>query len=165
MAKQFKCGMYGGCFNPLHIGHIKCIEQAASMCDKLMLVICIGNKRAVPEIPEEIRVSWLNEAIKDLPNVHIVRIYDDYDDKHKLSEETWLEMAEVVKAAAAEPIDAVFHGSDYPEHSIWSKCYPGAKKVIGQRDEICSTEIRKDPMNHLDWMPPYVQTYYTARTD
>ncbi|WP_376785767.1 adenylyltransferase/cytidyltransferase family protein [Ruminiclostridium cellobioparum] len=30
---KFKCGMYGGSFNPLHLGHVRCIIEAANQCE------------------------------------------------------------------------------------------------------------------------------------
>ncbi|MGN1341000.1 MAG: adenylyltransferase/cytidyltransferase family protein, partial [Oscillospiraceae bacterium] len=42
MGMRYKCGMYGGSFNPLHIGHVRCMIQAANMCEKLIIVISSG---------------------------------------------------------------------------------------------------------------------------
>lgn len=36
---QYKVGMYGGSFDPLHIGHIEVIIKAASQCKKLYVVL------------------------------------------------------------------------------------------------------------------------------
>ena len=29
--KKYKVGMYGGCFNPLHLGHLECLIKAAGL--------------------------------------------------------------------------------------------------------------------------------------
>ena len=42
---KYRCGMYGGSFNPLHIGHVRCIIRAANMCERLIIVISNGRKR------------------------------------------------------------------------------------------------------------------------
>ena len=43
---RYNVGMYGGSFDPLHIGHIHDIIRAAAMCEKLYVVIswCEGYK-------------------------------------------------------------------------------------------------------------------------
>ena len=52
-----RVGMYGGSFNPLHMGHVDCIIQAANMCEKLFLVLSIGLERK--EIDSSVRDRWL----------------------------------------------------------------------------------------------------------
>ena len=32
---MYKVGMYGGCFDPLHIGHINVIAHGAALCEEL----------------------------------------------------------------------------------------------------------------------------------
>ena len=45
---MFNVGMYGGSFNPLHLGHVNDIINAANICEKLYVVLSITNN------PEEI---------------------------------------------------------------------------------------------------------------
>ena len=47
---KYRCGMYGGSFNPLHIGHVRCIIRAANMCERLIIVISNGRKRCEADI-------------------------------------------------------------------------------------------------------------------
>ena len=36
---MYKIGMYGGVFNPLHLGHVNAIIEAANQCEKLYVVM------------------------------------------------------------------------------------------------------------------------------
>ena len=48
---MYQVGMYGGSFNPLHMGHVDCILKAAGMCKELYIVLSIGYKRVIPQLP------------------------------------------------------------------------------------------------------------------
>lgn len=159
--ERFSCGMYGGCFNPLHQGHVRCILEAANRCDRLIIVISCGINRREIDIRQ--RYRWVFEATKHLPNVRIFVLEDDAPDKASYTEEMWYADAEKVRAFAGEPVTAVFFGSDYPIDSMWAKCYPEATPVMLPRDDISSTEIRRAPLRHWDDMPAFVRPYYVKR--
>ena len=106
----YKVGMYGGSFNPLHMGHVDCILQAANLCGKLYLVLSIGVERN--EINSRIRYRWLYQLTKHIGNVRILTIEDQAGTKEAYTREFWQADAEQIKSQIGEKIDVVFCGSD-----------------------------------------------------
>jgi len=158
---MYNCGLYGGSFNPLHEGHVRCLIEAASRCRRLIVVLSCGERR--PEIDLRVRYRWLYQVTSQLGNVSLFVLTDTAGDKDQYTEEYWQADAEKVREFAGEPIDVVFCGSDYDENSYWARCYPGAELTIIPRDEISSTAIRQDPLAHWDWLPAVVRPYYTKK--
>ena len=158
---RYNVGMYGGSFNPLHLGHVDCIIQAANMCRELYIVLSVGHNRQ--EIDARVRYRWLYRLTKHIGNVKIIMLEDNADTKDAYTEEYWQDDAEKVKAQVGKPIDIVFCGSDYDENSFWNKCYPESELFIFKRNEISSTELRKAPYKHFEWLPNIVKPYYAKK--
>jgi len=158
---SYQVGMYGGSFNPLHMGHVDCIIRAANMCRELYVVLSVGNNRG--EVDERIRYRWLYTLTKHIGNVKIIMLHDDADTKAAYDESYWMKDAQTVKAAIGKPIDVVFCGSDYDETSFWNVCYPEAKLHIFERNGISSTAIRENVYAHWDWIPQVVRPYYAKK--
>ena len=59
---KYKCGMYGGSFNPLHMGHVGCIVTASCQCERLIIVISNGLNR--DEIDVRLRYRWIYQMTK-----------------------------------------------------------------------------------------------------
>ncbi len=158
---KYKCGMYGGSFNPLHLGHVQCIIKAANQCKKLVVVISEGVYRK--EIDVKIRYRWIYQLTKHIGNVEIFILRDNDKAKADYSKDSWDCDAEQVQMFAGEKLDVVFCGSDYDENSFWAKCYPDAELKIIQRNGISSTEIRRNVYEHWDWLPNNVKPFYVKK--
>ena len=131
------------------------------MCEKLFIVLSIGTMRN--EIDYKIRYRWLYQATKHIGNVKIILLWDSCSTKSEYTKEMAAEDAEYIKKEIGEPIDVVFCGSDYDENSFWNVNYPDSQLYVFQRDEVSSTEIRKNVYANWNHLPDFVKPYYVKK--
>lgn len=158
---QYKVGLYGGCFDPLHLGHVDCIVQAANQCEELYVVLSHSTK--VEQIDYRIRYRWLYQLTEHIGNVKILLLEDHCTEKSEYTPEVAESDCAYVRAMIGKPIDAVFCGSDYGKDSFWGVCYPECAFVSFPRNEMNSTDIRKDPYAHWDWIPRIARPYFVKK--
>lgn len=157
---MYEVGMYGGSFNPLHLGHVNDIIQAANQCKKLYIVLSVTDDPN--EIDHRERYMWLKNVTGHMDNVEVIEIFDKNTSKDTYDWETG---AKDIKNAIGKPIDVVFSGDDYKGKNRWETLYPEAKIVYFPRSEIniSSTEIRNNPYKYYDYLPRVVQQHYVKK--
>ena len=162
---MYDVGMYGGSFDPLHIGHLHDIIRAASMCRELYVMIswCEGREST----SKELRYRWIYNNIKHLDNVKIILIEDKAVSKEEYNTDYyWEKGAEDIKKAIGKKIDAVFCGSDYFGTNRFESLYePESKVIYFDRSEvpISSTNIRFDVYKNWQYIPPICRPYYAKK--
>lgn len=162
---QYKVGMYGGSFDPLHIGHIHDIIKAASMCDELYVMIswCEGREST----SKELRYRWILNSINHLPNVKIILVEDKAVSKEAYNTDYyWEKGAQDIKNLIGKPIDVVFCGDDYKGTNRFESLYqPESDIIYFERKEvpISSTEIRAWASENWDYVPNVCKPYYARK--
>ena len=157
---MYKIGMYGGTFNPLHLGHVNDIIMAENQCEKLYIPVSISNDSK--EIDAKTRIMWLKNITEEMENVEVFPIYSNNNSKDTYD---WNKGVEDVKKYIGKNIDVVFVGSDYKGQNLWEKLYKESKVIYFDRAEIniSSTKIRKNPYKYFDYLPNCVKKYYTKK--
>lgn len=157
---KYKVGMYGGSFNPLHLGHVNDIIMASNMVEKLYLVLSVTDDSK--EIDHRERFMWLKNITAHMDNVEVFEMFDDCKNKETTN---WKKGAEDIKNYIGMPIDVVFAGDDYKGKNIWEELYDTSEIVYFPRSDIniSSTEIRKNPYKYFEYLPKCVQEYYTKK--
>lgn len=157
---KYKVGMYGGSFNPLHLGHVNNIITASNLCEKLYIVLSVTDDEK--EIDHRERFMWLKNITATMENVEVFEIFDN-----NISKDTydWETGANDIKNHINKPIDVVFSGDDYQGKDRWEKLYPDSEIYYIPRSNIniSSTEIRENPYKYFDYLPNCVKPYYTKK--
>ena len=170
MPEKTTVGFIGGKFLPLHEGHLYAIREAAGRVDELYVILSSSEPRdrqlcmrsTMGYVSPGVRLSWIGEAVNDIPNVRIRHVEDENTDNYY----DWIEGARMIRAAIGKPIDYVF--SSEPEYTtIFERCYPGAAHVLidpaRSHVDVSATRVRDDVYAQWEKLPSVVRSSFVAR--
>lgn len=154
---KYKVGMYGGSFNPLHLGHVNNIIIASNQCEKLYVVLSVSKDEH--EIDHRERLMWLKSITKDMENVEVFEIFDNNISKDNYD---WQIGANDIKKYI-KTYRCCFSGDDYKDKNVWESLYTESEIVYIPRKfiNISSTKIRNNPYKYFEYLPNVVKPYYT----
>lgn len=111
---KYKVGMYGGSFDPLHIGHIHDIIRGASMCEELYVMLSWCENRE--STSKELRYRWLLNSTKHLSNVKILLVEDKAVTKEEYNTDYyWEKVQEILKMLLGSRLTLYFAGRTITE--------------------------------------------------
>lgn len=163
-------GFLTGKFAPLHTGHIYFISKAATMVDKLYVVLSYDGKRFTddPRLSLKNRLLWLKTTFKDLPHIHVTFVDETDCPPYPDGWKAWAALVaeKLAKEFDVFSIDKIF--SSEPEYTEgFNTFWPEAEHVIidAERKEvnISATEIRANPFKFWSYMPSIVRQHYVKK--
>lgn len=151
-------GWLTGKFCMLHMGHIHLINQAATLCDELTVVVSQNDKRfSDPRLALPKRIHWLKTIYKDLPHVKITFVNETDVPEYPNG---WQQWSDLIKGKIGTDFDFIF-SSETGDEENYNKYFPNQKVVLvdptRSHVNISATKIRSDLTQNWGMMPSVVR--------
>lgn len=146
--KKYKCGLYVGRFQPLHIGHYDIIDRMINECDTVIIAVGSAQEYSTKRNPFSygLRASLIFKSFSwACPNIIIIPVPDR---EHPANDASWGDyLLNTVKTYTGLTPDVIYEGTE-TERTHWYDNY-NIPIVNIQRSilPISATELRQALLN------------------
>lgn len=163
MSARARHGLVIGKFYPPHAGHHLLVRAAASLSQRLTVLVCASS---VESIPLARRVAWMR-AVHPEPHITVHGVVDEHPVDLE-SDAVWRAHVEIFRAGArevsGEPVDAVFTSEAYGAE-LGRRLGARAVCVDPERGlaPVSGTAVRRDPVAAWELLAPPVRAGLARR--
>lgn len=118
--KKYKCGLYIGRFQPLHIGHTHIISKMLDECEVVIVAVGSAQESGTKRNPFDFakRSQWIIETFGTRNN-HILHVVPVSDREHPNNDASWGDyLLDKVKSATEMTPDVIYEGEE-SERTHW----------------------------------------------
>jgi len=144
-------GVTVGKFYPFHRGHEHLITEAASQCDRLVVLLCYKPNQ---ELPGKVRAAWIRECC---PTVEVLEVIDDLPNES----EPWAQRT--IDLLGREP-DVAFTSEEYgQEYAARMGCRHVGIDLDRRAFPVSGTALREDLAGHWDYLTGPAKAWLARR--
>lgn len=161
---KYMVGIYGGRFDPPHMGHMQVILQAASQCKMLYIVLDCSHDQCT--IPFEYRYRWLIQMTRHLANINVLQIKADLSNENGCNNDDFSHnYGTIIRSFIDKPIDVIFCSLDAYNKDTYGNSFPDAKYVTIELSSfyVTSKQIKFCPFAYWESIPNIVRPYYVKK--
>ena len=165
--KKYKCGLYVGRFQPLHVGHTHIIGKMFDECDVVIVAVGSAQESGTQRNPFDFatRSQWIVETFGTRKN-HILHVVPIPDREHPSNDASWGDyLLDKVWSATGEMPDVIYEGKEEERAHWYDNLDIEIVKVPRSILPISGTMLREaiaqnDKSIALQWIPYAIREYY-----
>ena len=142
-------------------GHIYLIDTAASLCNKVYVLICSIKSEPIPGI---LRFNWLKSIYESSKQVEIIWCNEELPQYPEQSENFWDIWVDVFNRYIPKGVDVIFSSENYGK--IYSE-YLGINNYLVDLERknvpISGTLVRNNPFKYWEYIPDIVKPFFMKR--
>ena len=143
--KKYKCGLYVGRFQPLHVGHTNIIGKMFDECEVVIIAVGSAQESGTQRNPFDFatRSQWIVETFSTRKN-HILHVVPIPDREHPSNDASWGDyLLDKVWSATEMTPDVIYEGEEGERAHWYDNLNVSVIKVPRTIIPISATEIRE----------------------
>lgn len=168
---MYKVGVFPGKFFPPHRGHLHAAINAATMCERLYVVVSdnmeIANRKCeecgIRPLPLKTRARWMAQELKGFDHIHVLILDETGIPPYPEGTQPWsLKLINTVP----EKFHAIFGGE--PEYQdTYMQNFQNVDYVLYDytrtRYAVSGTAVRDNPLKHWDYILGAARRHFAKR--